>query len=70
MNTFYRHKEIHKITWAARGYHSIIDYFLGNEKVAKLFDEVRVFRGCDIDTDHFLLLAKIKLTTRWSKLQK
>jgi hypothetical protein len=29
-----------------------------------------VFRGCDIGTDHFLLIAKIKLKTRWSKLEK
>jgi len=42
MNIFYRHKEVHKITWAARGYNSIIDHFLGNEKIAKL-DDVRVF---------------------------
>jgi hypothetical protein len=61
MNTFYRHKEIHNITWAARGYHSIIDYFLGNEKVAKLFGEVQVFRGCDIGNDHFLLQPKLNL---------
>jgi len=40
MNTFYRHKEIHTITWTARGYNSTIDYFSGNKKTAKFFDEV------------------------------
>ena len=29
-NTFFRHKEIHKMTWSARGYRSIIDYILTN----------------------------------------
>jgi hypothetical protein len=40
MNTCYQQKEIHKITCAARGRNVITDYFLGNEKMAKLFDEV------------------------------
>jgi hypothetical protein len=34
MNAIYQHEEIHKITWAARGYNLIIFYFLGNEKKA------------------------------------
>jgi hypothetical protein len=28
MNTFFKHKEIHKFTWEARGYKSIVDYFI------------------------------------------
>ena len=31
-NTFFRHKEIHKMTWSARVYRSIIDYILTNKK--------------------------------------
>ena len=30
MNTFFKHKEIHKFTWEARGRKSIIDYFITN----------------------------------------
>ena len=33
-NTFFRHKEIHKYTWSARGMKSIIDYVLANMKLA------------------------------------
>jgi len=32
MNTFFKHKEIHKFTWEARGHKSIIDYFITNMK--------------------------------------
>jgi hypothetical protein len=30
MNTFFKHKEIHKFTWKARRYKSVIDYFITN----------------------------------------
>jgi hypothetical protein len=36
MNTFFKHKEIHKFTWEARGYKSIIDYFITNIKASKI----------------------------------
>jgi len=29
-NTFFTHKEIHKMTWSSRSYRSIIDYILAN----------------------------------------
>jgi hypothetical protein len=32
MNTLFRHKEIRKFTWEARGYKSNIDYFVTNIK--------------------------------------
>ena len=32
MNTFFKHKEIHKFTLEARGHKSIIDYFITNMK--------------------------------------
>jgi len=32
MNTFFRHKEIHKMAWSARGSRSFIDYILTNKK--------------------------------------
>jgi hypothetical protein len=33
MNTFFNHKNIHKYTWSARNFKSIIDYFIANEKI-------------------------------------
>jgi hypothetical protein len=63
MNSFYEHKEIHKYTWSARNSQSIIDYFITNEKGAKLFLNVRTCRGHEIDTDHYLVKAKLKIPT-------
>jgi len=43
-NTFFRHKEIHKMTWNARGYRSIIDYILTKKKLSPLVNDTKVFR--------------------------
>jgi len=61
MNTFFRHKEIHKMTWSARGYRSIIDYILTNKKLSSLVYDTKVFSGYDVSTDHYLLISKICL---------
>ena len=58
-NTFFRHKKIHKMTWSARGYRSIIDYILTNKKLSPLINDTKVFRGYDVSTDHYLLISKI-----------
>ena len=58
MNTFFRHKSIHKYTWAARGYRSIIDYVLTNKKISNLVQDTRVYRSYDVNSDHFLLISK------------
>jgi hypothetical protein len=60
-NTFFRHKEIHKMTWITRGYRSIIDYILTNKKLSPLVQNTKVFRGYDVATDHYLLISKICL---------
>jgi len=44
-NTFFRHKEIHKMTWSARGYRSVIDYILTNKKLSPLVNDTKAFRG-------------------------
>ena len=41
-NTFFRHKEIHKMTWSARGYRSIIDYILTNKKLSPLVNDANI----------------------------
>jgi len=63
-NTFFRHKEIHKITRSARGYRSIIDYILTNKKLSPLVNDTKVFRGYDVTTDHCLLISKIRLSQK------
>jgi len=60
-NTFFRHKDIHKMTWSARGYRSIIDYILTNKKLSPLVNDTNVFRGYEVTTDHYLLISKIRL---------
>jgi len=45
MNTFFRHKEIHKMTWSARGYGSIIDYILTNKKLSPIINDTKVISG-------------------------
>jgi len=69
-NTFFRHKEIHKMTWSFRGYRSIIDYILTNKKLSPLVNGTKVFRGCDVTTDHYLLISKIHLPQKWYTFTK
>jgi hypothetical protein len=65
MNTFFRHKEIPKFTWEARGQKSITDYSITNMKTSKVIQDIRTYRSNDIDSDHYLLCAKINFPPRW-----
>ena len=65
INTFFMHKEIHKFTWEARGHNSIIDYFITNMKTSKVIQDIRVYRSNEIDSDHYLLCAKVTFPPRW-----
>jgi len=62
-NPFYRHKDIHKFTWEARGTKSIIDYIIINDRLKSNIDDTRVFRGSEIDSDHKLVESKFKFLT-------
>jgi len=44
--------------------------FYANRKISELFLEVRVYRGSDICSDHFLILAELVLTPKWLHLTK
>ncbi len=68
-NTFFRKRDIHKYTWSARGLRSIIDYFLINDKMRPQIIDVNVYRGCDIASDHYLVVAKLRTRMKW-KSQK
>ena len=69
-NTFFGHKEIHKIKWSAQGYRSIIVYILTNKKLSHLVNETKVFRGYVVTTDHYLLISKILLPQKWFTFSK
>jgi len=51
-NSFYRHKDIHKFTWKARGTKSVIDYIIINDRLKSNIEDTRVFRESEIDSDH------------------
>jgi hypothetical protein len=67
MNTFFQHKDAHKCTWSARGARSIIDYIICNQKTANLILDVRIYRGLEIETDHYLVAAPLRIPPRWYK---
>ncbi|KAK4883914.1 hypothetical protein RN001_000185 [Aquatica leii] len=63
-STKFKHKKTHKITWIIPGGNSTqgnqIDHVLVAKKNATSIRDVRTFRGASADTDHFLVIAKIK----------
>lgn len=63
LNTMFAHKEIHKYTreMRSRGEKSIIDYILTNTSERKRVLDVRVKRGYEIGSDHYLVRATIKI---------
>ena len=63
MNTFFKHKEIHKFTWEAREHKSVIDYFITNMKTSKVIQD-RVYRSNEMGSDHYLLCAKLNFPPR------
>nr|CAH7736536.1 unnamed protein product [Callosobruchus chinensis] len=65
-NTFFDHKYIHKITRevTSRKEASIIDYVLISRNFRKDVLDVRVKRGPEIGSDHYMLAAKLKLHKR------
>jgi hypothetical protein len=54
-------------TWSARNSKSVIVYFIANEKISKLFLDVRTYRGCEIGSDHYLIQAKLRIPPKWQK---
>ena len=62
-NTFFPHKNIHKITWNSitKIIKNQIDHFCINKKFGSAVQDVRAFRGADIGSDHNLCIAKLKI---------
>lgn len=62
-NTFFQHREIHKFTreMLSRNEKSIIDYIITEKPRMSEINDVRVKRGAEIGSDHYLLVAKIKI---------
>ena len=65
MNSFFKHKDIHKFTWHGRDTKSIIDYTISNGKMVNIIKDVRTYRGAELDTDHYLLITRLSFPPRW-----
>jgi hypothetical protein len=61
-NTKFPHRNIHKHTWTSPDgvTHSQIDRVLIDKRRHSNILYVRSFRGADCDTDHYLVVAKLR----------
>ncbi|CAF1369434.1 unnamed protein product, partial [Didymodactylos carnosus] len=70
-STFFSHKNVHKYTHYSRnkeGTKSQIDHILINRRWRTSVEDTRVYRGADfMNTDHRLLLSKIKIKLKVMK---
>lgn len=66
-NTFFKHKDIHKWTRVSetRNEKSIIDYIIVSNYLLYNTYDVRVKRGAEIDSDHFLVVGKFNLSLKF-----
>lgn len=59
LNGFFPHKDIHKYTWnqPTKKLKSVIDYIILRQNTSIKVYDVRVYRGAECGSDHFLLRA-------------
>ena len=61
--TIFAHRDIHKLTWKSPDGRTSnqIDHIIINGKWRRSLQDVRVCRGADIYSDHYLVTARVKL---------
>ncbi|XP_044760257.1 uncharacterized protein LOC123317714 [Coccinella septempunctata] len=71
-NTFYEHKDIHKYTRQGpkREDRSIIDYIVVERDSRREVNDVRVYRGAELGTDHYMLVARMVEEDEGGKVEK
>ncbi len=63
-NTF-QHKIIHRYTWARGDERSLIDYIAVDNRLRREVEEAKVVGGLFSDSDHFAVVAKVRMRERW-----
>jgi hypothetical protein len=51
-------------------FQTAIDYFIANIKLSELLLDMRVQKGSNLGSDHFLTLAKLRFPPKWLHLTK
>ena len=71
-NTFLKHKRIHKLTWLSPDHltQNEIDYMSMSSRWQSLLQDVHIFRGADCGSEHFLVVAKVKIKFKSLKRAK
>jgi len=61
LNGYFKHKRIHQYTWHqdTQALRSKIDYIIARQNSGLKFQDIRVFRGMTVGSDHYLVNAKI-----------
>jgi len=61
-STMFPHRNIHKFTWTCPDgkTHSQVDHMLIDRRWHSRIPDVRYFRGDDCDTDHCVVVAKVR----------
>jgi len=61
LNGYFKHKRIHQYNWHqdTQELRSTIDYIIARQNSGLQFQDVRVFRGMTVGSDHYLVNAKI-----------
>jgi len=62
MSKMFPHQNIHKYTWTSpdEKTHDQIDHILIDRRWHSSILDVRSFRGAECDTDHYLVVAKVR----------
>ncbi len=69
LNTFFRHKMIHRYTWARGNKRSLTDYILiaVDNRLRREVKDAKAVRGLFSDSNHFAVVAKVRMRERWEQ---